>query len=344
MKRQSLLFTGPEEVMLCEEKIQPPGKGEVLVRTLMSAISPGTEMLIYRGQVPKDMAVDESISALSAAAFQFPLKYGYACVGEVLECGEEVDGGWQGKRVFSFHPHESVFTASLAEIMEIPGDITLENALFLPNMETAVNFLMDGHPMIGEAVAVFGLGVVGLLTTALLADAPLSALVTFDRFSRRREEAAALGVTGCLDPEEEGVIEKALEMLQPSGYAPGADLAFELSGSPLALNQAITVTGFDGRIVIGSWYGQKVAELNLGGRFHRSRIHMMSSQVSTLRPELSGRWTKGRRMAVAWDGLRRVQPAHWITHRFPFEQASEAYRLLAQKPQEAIQVVMSYKG
>ena len=98
------------------------------------------------------------------------------------------------------------------------------------------------------------------------------------------------------------------------------DLTFELSGSPSALNDAIALTTFSGRIVIGSWYGKKHAEIDLGGSFHRSRIKLISSQVSTISPELSGRWDKSRRFDTAWKALERIKPEKWITHRFPIEE------------------------
>ena len=122
------------------------------------------------------------------------------------------------------------------------------------------------------------------------------------------------------------------------------DLCFEVSGAPEALEQAIAVTGFAGRVVIGSWYGQKRAALDLGGRFHRSRIRLISSQVSTLAPALSGRWSKARRFELAWEMLRQVRPSRWITQRFPVEQADEAYRLIDQRPGETIQVLLTYQG
>ena len=95
-------------------------------------------------------------------------------------------------------------------------------------------------------------------------------------------------------------------------------------------------------MVIGSWYGEKQTSLNLGGAFHRSRIKLISSQVSTIAPELSARWDKSRRFAVAWEALKRIQPEKWIKHRFPLSQAAEAYRLLDERPQETIQVVITY--
>jgi threonine dehydrogenase-like Zn-dependent dehydrogenase len=122
----------------------------------------------------------------------------------------------------------------------------------------------------------------------------------------------------------------------------GADLTFELSGNPTALNDAIALTAFSGRIVVGSWYGEKQVEVNLGGTFHRSRIKLISSQVSTIAPELVGRWDKARRFDAAWKALERIKPEKWITHRFPIDDAANAYRLLDEDPQDTIQVLFTY--
>jgi threonine dehydrogenase-like Zn-dependent dehydrogenase len=122
----------------------------------------------------------------------------------------------------------------------------------------------------------------------------------------------------------------------------GADLVYELSGVPQALDQAIDIAGFDGRIVVGSWYGVKKALLNLGGRFHRDRIRLISSQVSTIRPALLGRWTKKRRLRMALNLLSDIQPERWITQRFPIERAEEAYELVDQYPDQTIQVLLTY--
>ena len=138
----------------------------------------------------------------------------------------------------------------------LPPDVTPEEALFLPNLETAVNFMMDGRPMIGERVVVFGQGIVGLLTTALLAQHPLARLITLDRHPLRRSFSLMAGAHISLDPAEPGAHRSAPEELKSSDRE-GADLVYELSGSPEALEQSLAVTGFSGRIVIGSWYGRK---------------------------------------------------------------------------------------
>jgi 2-desacetyl-2-hydroxyethyl bacteriochlorophyllide A dehydrogenase len=336
MNRAALFFTAQCRVEVRTEPLPDPGPGQVLVQTLLSAISPGTETLIYRGQFPAEMAVDASIPAL-AGKFEYPFKYGYSAVGRVIACGKDIPPGWEDKLVFAFNPHESHFLADIQALQPLPQRMTAETALFLPNMETALNFVMDAAPLIGEKTAIFGQGIVGLLTTALLARFPLARLVSLDRFPTRRQASLAMGASASLDPSQTDSLEQARLAL-----AGEADLCLELSGQPAALDQAIALTGFAGRILIGSWYGQKRAALNLGDRFHRSRIRLISSQVSSLAPELSGRWTKGRRFEVAWEMLRQVRPEQFITQRFSLAQAAQAYALLDQAPEEAIQVVLTY--
>ena len=343
MKRLSLYFTAPYQVSVREEPISLPAADQVLVQTIVSAISPGTELLIYRGQAPTDIPVDETISSLSGD-FGFPLKYGYASVGQIVAVGPAIDPEWHGRLVFAFHPHESHFLAPLAEVIPLPSTVSPEEATFLPTMETAVNFLMDGQPLIGEQVAVFGQGIVGLLTTALLARFPLASLVTLDYYPLRREYSLALGAHASLNPDTSDILAQLQTVLQDGVFSKGADLVYELSGNPTALDQALAITGFNGRVVIGSWYGQKRAPVNLGGRFHRSRIRLISSQVSTLAPEWTGRWTKTRRLQVAWRVLEHVKLARLITHRFPIVQAAQAYALLDQHPAEAMQTILTYES
>ena len=292
-------------------------------------------MLFYRGNVPPDMPLDMSIAALSGG-MHYPVQYGYACVGRVIDIGAQIDREWLGRRVFSFQPHTSHFVAQLLELFPLPENLSPQQAGFLPNMETAVNFLLDGAPLLGESVVVLGQGVVGLLTTALLAHYPLARLVIFDRFELRRDRARALGAMEVFDPAEADLAQARLGEGR-------ADLTFELSGQPQALNLAIDLTGFAGRIIIGSWYGRKSAEIDLGGRFHRSRIRLISSQVSTLTPGLLARWSKVRRLEVAWTMVERLPVCDLITHTFPITEAAQAYALLDQHPEQAVQVIFNYE-
>jgi len=329
-KTKILFFTAPKKIEIRESTLPSLKENEVLVKTICSAISAGTEMLVYRGQFPHLANAHDNVSS----DLDYPLAYGYACVGVVKEIGKEVNSEWLNKVVFAFHPHASHFISKIESLFPIPDFLSSDSACFLPNMETAVNLVQDGAPILGERVLVLGQGVVGLLTASLLREFPLESLVTVDNYELRRK---------ALQVESKKLEVKSLTTfdLKPSSFDP-FDLTFELSGSPSALNDAIALTAFSGRIVIGSWYGQKRAEIDLGGAFHRSRIKLISSQVSTISPELSGRWDKSRRFDVAWKALERIKPEKWITHRFSLSDAEKAYRLLDENPQETIQVMFEY--
>jgi 2-desacetyl-2-hydroxyethyl bacteriochlorophyllide A dehydrogenase len=313
--------------------------GQLLVANRLSAISAGTEMLIYRGLAPREMETDTTLPALRGL-LRYPLSYGYASVGQVVEVGPGVDPRWRGRRVFAYQPHASHFVTQVDEVLALADDLADEDAVFIPNLETAVSLVQDGRPILGEAVVVFGQGVVGLLVTSLLSRMPLGALVTLERFPLRRQASVALGPTACLDPELDDLPTQLAELL-PTGRS---DLTFELSGDPAALNQAISLTGFTGRVVLGSWYGTQPSPLDLGGEFHRSRIHIVSSQVSSIAPELSGRWTKPRRLEVVRQLLPQIAPHRWITHTVTLAEAPRAYQLLDEQPATALQIVLRYAG
>jgi 2-desacetyl-2-hydroxyethyl bacteriochlorophyllide A dehydrogenase len=336
VKRRTLYFTAPRQVEIREETLPALGAEDVLVETLCSAISAGTEMLVYQGRFPRDVETDAVIASLRGG-FSYPCRYGYACAGIVRDTGSRVDSSWREKLVFAFQPHASHFIANPNSLFAIPDHLSPEAACFLPNTETAVNLVQDGAPLFGERVLVLGQGIIGLLTTALLREFPLEALVTAD-YHELRQNSSPVTPRLCLDPKSPDFHTKAATFL--NGHA---DLTFELSGNPSALNDALSLTCFSGRIVIGSWYGDKHAEIDLGGAFHRSRIKLISSQVSTISPELSGRWDKARRFDAAWTALERIQPEKWITHRFALDDAQEAYRLLDENPQDAIQVIFDYR-
>ncbi len=342
MKSRYVEFMSPYNVRVVQNDPQWPQPDKLLIKTTISAISSGTELLVYRGRWPKNCSVDETISSL-ADNFRYPLKYGYSCVGEVLDVAPGVDRSWIGKRVFSFNPHESLFTAAPQDTISIPDNVDTLDACMLPNMETAVNLVMDGHPLIGERVCVFGLGVVGLLTTAVLQATGLERLITFDTVEGRRDASVMLGADRSVDPAQMAECPSDPGPKAIDDFRGSADLTFELSGNPDALNSAIEVTGFAGRIIVGSWYGSKTSEINLGGSFHRSRIKICSSQVSTIAPEFSARWNKSRRMDLAFSFLRKVRPSRLITNRFHITQAASAYELVDKKPGEVIQAIFTYE-
>ena len=336
MRSQTLFFIAPRQIEIRSSNLPELKTDEVLVQTVCSAISAGTEMLIYQGRFPRTLETDSVISGLRGG-FKYPLAYGYACVGKVVEVGKDVDREWLNRLVFAFQPHTSHFISKTDSLFSVPDSLLPESACFFPNMETAVNLVQDAAPIFGERVLVLGQGIIGLLTASLLREFPLETLVTADPYEMRRKASLNMEVSETLDPNSENFQRKLNAYAQKK-----FDLTLELSGDPSALEDALSLTCFSGRIVIGSWYGEKKVEVDLGGAFHRSRIKLISSQVSTIAPELAARWDKARRFEAAWKALERVQPEKWITHRFPIERAAEAYRLLDENPQETIQILVTY--
>jgi 2-desacetyl-2-hydroxyethyl bacteriochlorophyllide A dehydrogenase len=343
MSVTALYFTAPGELELRDRALPAVGPGTVVVETDVSAISSGTERLVYRGDAPDRLETDGPVRTL-VDDLSYPTRYGYAAAGRVIEAGEAVDEAWLGRRVFAYNPHETGFTADPETLVPVPETVPQRHAPLLASAETAVNFLLDGQPAIGERVAVFGQGPVGLLTTAMLAEMPLDCLVAVDPIDQRRALASDLGADVTVDPRTYHGPDRDRDGLRAAieRRAGLPDLTVELSGDPSALDDAMAVTGFDGRVVVGSWYGTKSADLDFGGRFHRHRLDIRSSQVSTIAPRHQGRWSRTRRHEVAWERLADLPVDPLLTHELPFERAPEAYELLEQSPEEAVQVLLSY--
>lgn len=334
MDRTSLYFTGPRTVERRQTSVEPSAD-DVVVETRVSAISAGTELLIYRGEAPTDVPADETLDALDSD-LSYPVKYGYAAVGDVVATGDAVADTWLDRTVFAFNPHESRFATQPEAVVPAPDGVSAEAMAMAPSAETATSLVLDGSPHVGERVVVFGAGVIGLCTVGVLSSFPLDRLVVVDPVEPRRERAVDLGADRAVAPDE-------LDGLLADWRDPeGADLVYELSGRPATLDDAIDAAGYDGRVVVGSWYGEKEATIDLGTDFHRDRIAVESSQVSTLAPESRGRWTKERRMDTALTHLAALDLGSLVTHRVPFDDAEAAYRLLDERTGDPLQVLLTY--
>lgn len=291
-------------------------------------------MLVYRGQVPATLPLD--LPTLRGG-FDFPIKYGYASVGRVVEAGSAVREPAVGDLVFTLHPHQNEYVVPATLPVRLPPELPPEHGVFLANAETAVNVLLDAAPRLGERAVIFGQGVVGLLITQLLRRAGAGLVVTVDTLPKRRELALRLGAHVALAPSD-----NVPARLHELTGGTGADLAIEVSGNGAALDAAIACVAFQGTVVVCSWYGTKPVSLSLGGHFHRGRVRLVSSQVGHIDPALQPRWDHARRLALARDLLAELQLAPLITQRIPFSQAVGAYALVDEHPDEVVQVVLTY--
>ncbi len=265
------------------ERVPDPGPGEVLVRTIRSAVSRGTETLVFRGGVPDDLH-DTMRAPFQAGDFPGPVKYGYLSVGEVVS-GEPA---LLGRTVFCLHPHQTAYVVPAAAVTVVPDDVPAERAVLAGTVETAVNALWDAAPLVGDRVAVVGAGMVGCCVARVLAGVPGAEVTLVDVDPSRAATAEQLGVGFAV----------------PGDAAGGRDLVLHTSATSAGLQLSLDLLAADGTVVDLSWYGDTEVRLALGGRFHSDRLTIRSSQVGEVARRRRGRRTTAERMALALQLLR----------------------------------------
>jgi 2-desacetyl-2-hydroxyethyl bacteriochlorophyllide A dehydrogenase len=329
MKARAVHLVAPRRVELREVEVPDPPAGHILVATEWSGISSGTELLAYRGEVDPDLPLDETLGAL-AGTFAYPFRYGYSAVGRVVRPAAPFQ---EGQRVFAFHPHQDRFVADVREVISVDG-LDPRAATLYPTVETALQVCLDASPRLGETVVVVGLGAVGILAAALLIRTG-AAVLGSDPEPARQAAARAFGIRA-IDPDD------LAEVVAAETGRRGADLVVEVSGNPQALAGSLGLLAHEGTAVICSWYGTKPVALPLGAAFHRRRLALRSTQVSTLPAALTARWDRRRRAELAWRLARELPLAVLATHAFAFEQAAEAYACAERKEGGLIHASLRY--
>jgi len=325
-----LRFVAPRRLEIQRVEIRPPAPGEVLVRTRWSGISGGTELLAYRGELDETLELDETIPSLEGT-FRYPFAYGYSCVGEVERSGP--DGPGEGSTVFAFHPHQDLFTAPAADLVAVEG-VDGRVATLFPLVETALQVSLDAGPRIEEPVVVLGLGPVGVLTAAMLQRSGAT-VIGADPRRDRRETASLFGIR-VVDASE------IPEAVAASTSGAGAPLVVEASGSPAALPLALELLAHEGEALVCSWFGSKDVRLPLGGAFHRRRLTIRSTQVSTIPARLAGRWDVARRRRAAMRLMTELPVKLLATHELPVEQAADAYAALDRGDEGVMHVALRF--
>lgn len=342
-KAQALYFTGPRSVEIRSEDLRRPATGEAVVEALVSGISAGTELNVYRGLAPqwrRHMDPQTRLFLEGGSDWKWPARYGYASVGRVVDLGEGVENVKSGDLVFGYVPHGSLNIAGAAALVPL-GDIA-DPALgvFFANLNTAYNGVLDARIVPGAEVVVSGLGVIGQIVVRLLRRAGARQIIAVDGLAPRRDRARAGGATETLDPGRDPVAETVRDLTGGRG----ADVVIEVSGAAPALNEAIRTVGYGGTVVAMSWYGGTFETLSLSGEFHHNRPRIISSQVGAVNPDLGPLWSVARRAGIAREYLDDFASdlAGFITHRIPLSQASRGYGLLDQGDPDVMQVIIDY--
>jgi 2-desacetyl-2-hydroxyethyl bacteriochlorophyllide A dehydrogenase len=329
-RARALWFRGPRAVEIGEVELPAPGPEDVLVRSLWSGISGGTELLAYRGQIDPSLVLDEALGGLTGS-FTYPFRYGYCCVGRVETSSPSLQ---EGTLVVALHPHQDCFVARVADVVVL-GDEPPRLATLLPLVETSLQISLDAGPVAREVVAVTGLGAVGLLTSLLLQRGGAEVLGC-DPSPWRRELAASLGLNA-VDPDR-----LPGEVAAATGGR-GVPLLVEVSGNPDALGRGLDLLAHEGTALVASWYGTKPASLPLGGAFHRRRLVLRSTQVSTIPTALAGEWTVERRRAAARSLLATLPLEHLATHDFAFGDAGAAFAALDRGEEGLLHAALRYE-
>ena len=325
---RAVWFVAPYQVEIREAPSAAPRAGELLVRTEFSGISAGTELLAYRGQLDPRLPRDETLTALGGT-FAYPFTYGYSVVGTVEASHGDVG---EGTRVFAFAPHQDRLVVSGADVVPV-ADADARAATLFPLVETALQVTLDAGVRYGEVALVLGLGPVGILTSMLLARSGATVFAS-DPKPWRRELAQQCGISA-IEPD-------ALpEAASTATGNRGVDVLIEASGNPAALGESLDVLAHDGVAVVASWYGSKPVTLPLGGAFHRRRLEIRSSQVSTVGGR-ARRWDRRRRRDAARALLDELPLSALASHSFPFERAADAYATLDRDDAGVVHAALAY--
>ncbi len=278
MRAKALWYVSAGRAELREEPVAEPQAGELQVRALYGAISRGTERLVHAGRVPASEH-ERMRAPFMGGGFPFPVKYGYATVGQVAAGASEL----ADRLVFCLHPHQSLFNIPAAAAFPVPEQIPPSRAVLAANMETALNAVWDGAPGPADRIAVVGGGVVGLLVAYLCARLPAAEVTVVDIAPARAAPARALGA----------------RFAAPEAAAGECDLVFHASGTAAGLAGALALAGEEAAIIELSWYGKGEIAAPLGEAFHSRRLRLVSSQVGKVAPSHRPRWSPGRRLAAA---------------------------------------------
>jgi NADPH:quinone reductase-like Zn-dependent oxidoreductase len=311
---QALWLTDKERAEFREEELPPLGENEVRIRSRFGAISRGTEALVFRGAVPQSEYATMR-APLQQGDFPFPIKYGYAVVGTIVSGPDER----LGETVFCLHPHQDVFDAPAQMAIPLPTSVPPARAVLAANMETALNGLWDAGILPGDRVAVVGGGLVGLLVAYLAAGIPGTEVTIVDINDDRRRLA---DMFGC------GFITTIEAQSKPGDR----DVVIHTSASGAGLASAIALAGFEARIVEMSWYGERMPDVPLGGRFHSQRLSIVGSQVGHVPPSRRSRWPLSRRMAKALELLADNRLDALVSGETAFDDLDRDYASILANP------------
>jgi 2-desacetyl-2-hydroxyethyl bacteriochlorophyllide A dehydrogenase len=345
---REVVITGPRQVDFRECETPKPARGEVLLKTLYSGISHGTEMNIYRGTAPFfRMSQRNGLFVEGEPAFKYPVPYGYEGVGEVVEVGNEVTKLKAGDIVAGAWAHRDEVVMSEGGPSVLPSGVNPVVGIFQALAGVALDSLLTSRARLGESAVVFGQGVVGVIVVQLCRLAGVEPIIAVDILNERLGRSKEAGADFTVNAASESPAEKVIEMTDGRG----ADVIIETSGSVKALHEGIRcgAPGYS-RLVSTGWCQGGAGDLRLGEEFHHGGSHMGRAAVEILvnshrLPPAPGRqWDGPRVVNKALDLIVRgkVKVEELISHRIPFADAPKAFELIDKHPADVLKVVLTF--
>ena len=312
---------GPEKGELRREDLPSPGPGEVLVRSLYSGISKGTELVVHNARVPQCVA-EEMAAPNQEGSFPSPVKFGYLSVGIV----EDGPAEWLGKTVFCLYPHQDRYVVRVESLTLVPDDVPARRAVLTGTVETAINGIWEAGPRLGDRVTVSGAGLVGGMVAQLLSTFPLGRLQLVDVDPAKRAFAEALGV----------------EFSHPDDALPDCDIVIHCSASEAGLERALQLAGDDGEVIEMSWYADRKVSVPLGEDFHARRLSIRASQVGVVARSRRHRRTNADRLRLAVSLLSDPGYDVFLTGSSTFDDVPGVVQRLSDGELEALCHVIEY--
>lgn len=320
---QAVWLSTPGRAELRPVELPAPAAGEVLVRTLFSGVSRGTELLVFRGGVPESQR-DAMRAPFQEGDFPGPVKYGYLNVGVVEEGPAEL----RGRTVFCLYPHQTRYVVPAAAVTVVPDGVPAARAVLAGTVETAVNAAWDAAPLVGDRIAVVGAGMVGACVAKVLSGIPAARVQLVDVDPGRAAVAGALGV----------------DFASPERAAGGCDLVVHASASDAGLARSLELLAPDGVVIEMSWYGDRPVRVPLGEWFHSRRLTVRASQVGAIGPARRGRRDFADRLAIALALLTDPGYDTLITGECRFEELPAALGRLADGEPDSLCLRVRYEG
>ncbi len=343
---QVVQFNAPRDVSLVECEPQPLGAADVRVRTWYSGISAGTELTAYRGTNPyltQTWDAEARLFRPGAPTFGYPVVgWGYSEMGEVVDVGAAVDDVRVGDLVYGIWGHRSdavVPGAAVAGRTLRPGQDPIHGT-FARVGAIALNAVLAAGTSLGDQVAVFGQGVIGLLATRL-ATLSGATVIAVDGFESRLAAAKEFGATHVVPADHPDGAGAAVREL--TGWA-GVDAAIEISGSYRALHEATRCVVVDGTVVVSGFYQGGAEHLRLGEEFHLNRVKIVASQISGTPVALGPRWDQPRLVSVVMAEVAagRLDVSRLVTDVVDAAEVGSAFEKLDRGHPQVLQVVLRF--